>query len=127
MKKLLSIALCATAVATGYAAGNYVEVATVGVTKVDTASANTIIAVSYEDLAGGDIALSNLVKTATLAEGDQMAVFNNGAYETWTLAQSGGVKYWEKNAKTFLASGSGIVEGASAAADIVTKSVGTGV
>lgn len=124
MKKLLSIALCAAAAA---AFADEIPLGDVGVTKI-AAQANTIIAVSYQDLAGGDVAISNLVKTTNLAVDDQMAVFNDGVYETWTLtAGTGGAKYWAKNEKQYTLDGDGnLVEDTTRDAAIVTKSVGTG-
>ena len=124
MKKLLSIALCATAAA---AFADEIPLGEVGVTRI-AAQANTIIAVSYQDLASGDVAISNLVKTTNLAVGDQMAVFNDGVYETWTLAEgTGGAKYWDKNEKQYTLDGDGnLVEVEAKPASIVTKSVGTG-
>lgn len=124
MKKLLSIALCAAAAA---AFADEIPLGQVGVTKI-AAQANTIIAVSYQDLASGDVAISNLVKTTNLAVGDQMAVFNDGVYETWTLAEgTGGAKYWDKNEKQYTLDGDGkLVEDKTRDAAIVTKSVGTG-
>lgn len=125
MKKLLSIALCAAAAAAF--ADEEISLGEVGVTKI-AAQANTIIAVSYQDLASGDVAISNLVKTTNLAVDDQMAVFNDGVYETWTLtAGTGGAKYWAKNEKQYTLDGDGkLVEDKTRDAAIVTKSVGTG-
>ena len=125
MKKLLSIALCAAAAAAF--ADEVISLGQVGVTKI-AAQANTIIAVSYQDLAGGDVAISNLVKTTNLAAGDQMAVFNDGVYETWTLEEgTGGAKYWAKNEKQYTLDGDGkLVEDTTRDAAIVTESVGTG-
>ena len=128
MKKLLSIALCAAAAAAF--ADEEISLGEVGVTKI-AAQANTIIAVSYQDLAGGNVAISNLVKTTNLAVGDQMAVFNDGVYETWTLAEGEGdapkPKYWAKNEKQYTLDADGkLVEDTTKDAAIVTKSVGTG-
>lgn len=125
MKKLLSIALCAAAAAAF--ADEVIPLGEVGVTKI-AAQTNTIIAVSYQDLASGDVAISNLVKTTNLAAGDQMAVFTDGVYETWTLtAGTGGAKYWDKNEKQYTLDADGnLVEDTTRDAAIVTKSVGTG-
>lgn len=127
MKKLLSIALCAAAAA---AFADEISLGKVGVTRI-AAQANTIIAVSYQDLASGDVAISNLVKTTNLAVGDQMAVFNDGVYETWTLAEGDGdapkPKYWDKNAAQYKLDVNGdLVVDEGKSASIVTKSVGTG-
>lgn len=128
MKKLLSIALCAAAAA---AFADEISLGEVGVTKIETSTSNTIIAVSYQDLASGDVAISNLVKTTNLAVGDQMAVFNDGVYETWTLAEGEGdapkPKYWAKNEKQYTLDGDGnLIVVDPSEASIVTKSVGTG-
>lgn len=84
MKKLLSIAVCASAVA---AFGEAVDVslAEVGVTAITSSLTNTIVAVSYEDLGGGDITASNVVKTANLSVGDRLYIFNNGKYQVYQL------------------------------------------
>lgn len=129
MKKLLSIALCAAAAAAF--ADEVISLGEVGVTKIETSTSNTIIAVSYQDLANGDVAISNLVKTTNLAVGDQMAVFNDGVYETWTLAEGEGdapkPKYWAKNEKQYTLDGDGnLIVVDPSEASIVTKSVGTG-
>ena len=127
MKKLLSIALCAAAAAAFAEGEEEISLGQVGVTKI-AARTNTIIAVSYQDLASGDVAISNLVKTTNLAVGDQMAVFNDGVYETWTLtAGTGGAKYWAKNEKQYTLDADGkLVEDKTKDAAIVTRSVGTG-
>ena len=128
MKKLLSIALCAAAVS---AFGDTVaELGQVGVTAITSSNQNTIVAVSYDDLAGGSgMIVSNFVKTANLGEGDQLAVFKgNGTYDTWVLKQNGAVKYWEKNEKTFTVGANGqLAEGTGTSASVVTNAVGTGI
>ena len=130
MKKFLSIALCAAAVS-AFAASTEAVLGQVGVTKIDSGLKNTIVAVSYDDLAGGSgMVVSNLVKTTNLTVGDQLAIFNNGEYTTWTLRQNGtdGPKYWEKNEKAFKVGADGklTVESGEAASD-VTQVVGTGI
>ena len=130
MKKLLSIALCATAVS---AFGNDATLGTVGVTAISSTLTNTIVAVSYDDLAlasGSGIAVSNFVKTTNLTKGDQLAVFTNGVYSTWRLEQVGdtGPKYWAKNEKEFTVDSDGKLEqGTGSAASDVTQAVGTGI
>lgn len=133
MKKLLSIALCAAAVS---AFGETVtELGQVGVTAITSSLQNTIVAVSYDDLAGGSgMVVSNLVKTTNLTAGDQLAIFNNGTgtdgiYDTWVLtANANGSLYWAKNAKTFTVEADGqLKEGTGTAASGITKAVGTGI
>ena len=134
MKKLLSIALCAVT-ASAFAEGELpaaAELGTVGVTAITTSLSNAIVAVSYDDLAGGEgIVVSNFVKTTNLTVGDQLAVFTNGVYSTWRLAQvvgATGSKYWAKNEKEFTVGSDGkLQEGTGSAAADVTQAVGTGI
>lgn len=133
MKKLLSIALCATAVS-AFADSTETVLGQVGVTEINSGLSNTIVAVSYDDLAGGSgIVVSNFVKTTNLTVGDQLAIFNNGTdtegiYDTWVLAEKSGVKYWERNAKTFKIGADGkLEEGTGAAASGITNVVGSGI
>lgn len=95
MKKLLSIAVCASAVA---AFATEVEVGTVGVTKITSSLTNTVVAVSYGDLASnGAITISNIVKTTGLTIGDRLHIFTgSNDYDTYVLTESGGVRYWNK-------------------------------
>lgn len=98
MKKLLSIALCATA-AMSFAATE-VEVASVGVTEITIPSGqqNTIIASSFNGLNGtdGGVTVEHLIKTATgLADGDQLMLFRNGKYYTFNWSASTGS--WSAN------------------------------
>lgn len=134
MKKLLSIVLCA-ATASAFADGNpsnsETVLGTVGVTAITTSLSNAIVAVSYDDLAGGSgIVVSNFVKTTNLTKGDQLAVFSNGVYSTWRLEQVGdtGPKYWAKNDKEFTVDSDGkLKEGTGSAASDITQAVGTGI
>jgi len=126
MKKLLSIAFCA-AVGSTFAAA---EVGEVGVTAINSGMANTVVAISYKDLvSGGDISVSNLVKTTNLTVNDQLAVFNGTDYDTWTLADgTGGAKYWAKNAKTYKVGSSGaLTVGTGDSGDTTTLPAGTGI
>ena len=130
MKKILSIALCAAAVS-AFGASTEALLGQVGVTAITSSLSNTIVAVSYDDLAGGTgMVVSNFVKTTNLTVGDQLAIFNNGEYTTWTLRQNGtdGPKYWEKNEKAFKVDADGklTVESGEASSD-VTQAVGTGI
>ena len=98
MKKLLSIAVCASAVAAF--ATEVVEVGTVGVTKITSSLTNTVVAVSYGDLASnGAITISNIVKTTGLNAGDRLHVFTgSNNYQTYILTAAPGNThlYWEK-------------------------------
>ena len=131
MKKILSIALCATAVS-AFADPTEAVLGEVGVTAISSKLKNTIVAVSYDDLAGGSgIVVSNFVKTTNLEPDDQLAVFTNGLYETWTLVQPdppNGPKFWRKNEAEFFVNGNGELELKSGtAASLVSRSVGTGI
>ncbi len=83
MKKLLSVAVSSLAMA-----AMAVDVATVGVTEVTTTLKNTIVAVPFEKLGGGDINVHDIVKTTGLPEVTQLYVFNGGNYKGW-LCQNG--------------------------------------
>ena len=134
MKKILSIALCATALS-AFATSTEVELGAVGVTAITSSLSNTIVAVSYDDLAGGSgMIVSNFVKTTNLTEGDQLAIFNNGTgteeiYDTWVLRKNGSnVLYWEKNEKTYRVDADGKLEvGSGTPASGITNAVGTGI
>ena len=124
MKKLLSIAVCASAVA-AFATTN-VTCGTVGVTAVTSSLTNTVVAVSFTDLASsGNITISNIVKTANLEVGDILYVFDGSSYESYTLQASGGVKYWDKTANYSLGS-SGLTASEGTAASMATLAVGQG-
>lgn len=75
MKKLLAMAI-----STGALAALAVDVATVGVTKIEKPPKNAIISVAYESLAGGLVSVHDLVKTTGLEEGTELYVFTNNTY-----------------------------------------------
>ena len=128
MKKLLSIAFCVAAVS---AFGDTtVSLGHVGVTAITNTLKNTIVAVSYDDLAGGTgMVVSNFVKTTNLTTGDQLAIFNGtGTYDTWTLDEKDGVKFWAKSDVTFTVNADGnLNQGEGKSADKTTQLVGTGI
>ena len=107
----------------------------IGVTKIESASRQTVFAVSYAELGGTEeaISVSNLVKTTNLTVGDQLAVFNGKDYDTWLLresekAEGRSVKTWAKNEKTFVIDENGeLVEGEGPAAADAKLDVGAGV
>lgn len=127
MKKLLSIAFCAAAASVF--ADTQIEVADVGVTMVTlpAGQANTIIAASFKELANpsSDISIANIVKTSSLAAGDQLLLFTaNDTYAAWELNSSG---EWVKANKTYTINSSGqLVEGAGDAPDTTTAVAGKG-
>ena len=126
MKKLLSIAVCVSAVA-AFATEVPVSLGEVGVTAVSSSTTNTVIAVSYTDLASdGNITASNLVKTANLAVGDRLYVYDSGDFKAFVLAASGDVKYWQGTATAEPNDGVASVTAATSA-DNVRVAVGTGV
>lgn len=69
---------------------------TIGVLKVTSTAKTTPVAVPWESLAadGQDIAVADLVRTATLSEGDELKVYDTatGKYRAWTL---NGSKEWK--------------------------------
>lgn len=130
MKKLLSIAVCASAVA-AFATDTEITLAEVGVTAIRSDLTNTIVAVSYKELGDGDgnITISNVVKTANLTEGDLLHVFKDAStYETYTLMkdQSTDVLYWGKT-QNYVINEQGVLEVTdSADASITTLTPGVG-
>ena len=125
MKKLLAIAVCASAVA-AFADLEPTTLGTVGVTAITSTLTNTVVAVSYKDLAeAGNIAVSNIVKTTNLLEGDRLYVFNNGSYQVYKLSSNGG--YWQKmtNAEVGSTGGLTITEGVAANSKLLA--VGQGI
>ena len=133
MKKILSIALCAAAVSVfGDTTPTEVELGgEIGVTAITNSFTNTIVAVSYNDLdpsVASGIAVSNFVKTTNLDTGDQLAIFNGETYDTWVIKENGGVKYWDRNEKTFTVGTDGaLTVGEGNAASDITQVVGTGI
>jgi len=89
MKKILCGFLCASA---GVALAVESTVTTIDVIEVKSGLTNVVIAIPGLDLAGGELAISNLVKTTNLDVGDRLIAFNDGNYECWTLNAA---KKWE--------------------------------
>ena len=124
MKKLLCGILCASAGA-ALAVATDVTVATVDVIAVNSSLSNTVISIPGLDLSsGGDLAISNLVKTSNLTVGDRLLAFAGGAYECWTLDSN---KKWIKPDKKFKITGSGADEVLTTDASMFTMSVGSGI
>lgn len=128
MKKILSIALCAAAVS-AFAVPTEVELGAVGVTAITSSLSNTIVAVSYDDLAGGQMVYSNLVKTTNLTVGDRLVEFRDDKYTGWVLAlaESGNVKYWKETNEIFVDGSGHQINLISSTADTVRGAVGTGI
>ena len=125
MKKILSIALCAAAVS---AFGDTeTELGQVGVTAITTSLSNAIVAISYDDLAGGQMVYSNLVKTANLTKGDRLVEFRDDKYTGWVLEESGNVKYWKEMNEIFVDGSGNQITPVSPTADTIRGAVGTGI
>lgn len=126
MKKLLSLAFCAAATA-AFAADEITLADEVGVTMVTlpAGQTNTIIAVSFTDFDTGNVSISNLVKTTSLAAGDEILLYTaKDTYSAWKLDAN---KVWQKAVKTYTVDGNGVAtesEGDDPAT--TTATVGTG-
>ena len=127
MKKLLTIAVCASAVA-AFATDTEIPLGTLGVTSVSVTATNTVIVSSYLDLGGSEtVPVSNIVKTTNLEVGDKLYVFkSSNVYEAYTLAQDGGAKYWDADKLYTVNSDGSLNAGVSAAPTIPTLSIGSG-
>ena len=130
MKKLLSIAVCASAVAAfADPTPTTVTLETVGVTAITSTYTNTVVAVSYKELGDLDsnITVSNIVKTANLSDGDLLYVFNDGKYQSYTLKTAGGVKYWDRTLDYVVGSNGQLTTDNTPAANIATLASGSGI
>ena len=124
MKKVLCGMIC---VAAGVSLASIeTTVATVDVIAVNSSLSNTVIAIPGLDLAtGGDLAISNLVKTTNLTVGDRMLAFSGGNYDCWTLSSD---KAWVKPDLKFTLDGVGADHVVNTLdASLVTKAVGSGI
>ena len=124
MKKVLCGMICVAAGASFASITN--TVATVDVIAIDSRLTNTVIAVPGLDLAtGGDLAISNLVKTTNLTEGDRLLAFDGSKYDGWTLSSD---KTWVRPLQKFSlnAVGEAVVDNIQDAS-LVTKAVGSGI
>ena len=64
--------------------------AVIGVMKIENAGKNVIIPIPWASLSsGGEISVANLVRTATLTEGDTIEAYDAGTYKAWTLGSDG--------------------------------------
>lgn len=129
MKKLLTIAFCAAAVS-AFAGSTEVELGEVGVTEITSRLTNTIVAVSYDDLAGGTgMVCSNLVKTTNLTAGDMLVEFRDDKYTGWVLAEDTEtkVKYWKEQLGAFKDNTGKELQLVGSSADTITNMVGTGI
>ena len=124
MKKILCGILCASACAA--VASVEQVVSTVEVRAVNSGYTNTIVAIPGLDLGtGGELAISNLVKTTNLLAGDRLVAFSGDNYESWELNASG---VWEKNSALITVDGNGNVsEREGTSASLMTLGVGSGI
>lgn len=123
MKRILSIVLCAAAVA-AFGEETTVTNVTFSLYPVTSSSKNTIVAISLRGMDGQPVAVADLVKTANLTEGDKLYTFENGKYEGWTL--TGGA--WAKAEKKYTMDATGqLVVDQGADASTVQMAVGSGI
>ena len=129
MKKLLSIAVCASAVA-AFATDTEIPLGDIGVTAITSDLTNTIVGVSYKELGDGDgnITISNIVKTANLTAGDLLHVFKDASnYETYTLTSgAGGTLYWNQTLNYKINQYGDLVEDTTSSANVATLGPGAG-
>ena len=92
-------------------------------TAITSTLTNTIVAVSYEDLGGGNITASNVVKTTNLKAGDKLYIFNNGNFDVYVLSAG---KKWEPTQIYLKANDEGSQTLEPDAAAIKTLGVGSG-
>ena len=87
----LRLMICAMAASTALFATDYTGDGKIfGVLGVsDTATSNTVVGVPWVSATGGNISLSNLVSTATLAAGDIVYLYEDGTWKGYTLLASG--------------------------------------
>ena len=82
MKKLMALALSAAALsALADVPGNEV-----GLIQINSSLKDTVVAVPFTSLSGGNVKVSELVKTTNLTAGDSLWVFENDKYTAWTLS-----------------------------------------
>lgn len=123
MKRILSIVLCAAAVA---AFGEETTVTNVAFSlyPVTSSSKETIVAISLRGMDGQLVAVSDLVKTTNLTAEDKLYTFENGVYKEWTLA--GGA--WVGANKTYTMDKTGrLIAAEGDDPSVVRKEVGSGI
>ena len=126
MKKLLTIAFAASAFAA--AADSTVAGNEVGVLKVTSSLKNTVVAVPFTELGGGNVCVSNIVKTANLAAGDELYVYSGGAYKAWVLTVGGdSALYWNAVGTASISADGTLPHGSGPAADSTTLAPGNAI
>lgn len=93
---LLSVSLLASAAAFAETSATTANV--IGVLRVDSAAKRTIVAVPWvaAAVAGGDIKVTDLVKTSNLTVGDKLHYYNGSTFDSWDLVdgESGQAPVW---------------------------------
>lgn len=122
MKKILAMVAVGASAVAAVADPTEVPLGTIGVTKIAGCSTtNTIIAVSFADLAGGAISASNIVKTTNLTYGDTLRVYDDtGNFKVFTLDGVEPPHFWRETLMQNLGSG-------DTSADPGTTTMGAGV
>ena len=123
MKRILSIVLCAAAVA-AFGGETTVAEVTFSLYPVTSSLKNTIVAISLKGMDGQPVAVSDLVKTTNLTLGDKLYTFENGKYDEWTLEGGAWVKVETKY--TMDSAGNSTV-GEGSDPSTVTRAVGSGI
>ena len=85
---LLSVSMLATSSA--FAAATATSENVIGVLRVDSPYARTIVAVPWvaAGVEAGDIKVTDIVKTANLSEGDELHYYNGELFDSWSLNAS---------------------------------------
>lgn len=90
-------------------------VSTIDVIKVESPLTNVVVAIPGFDLSGGgDLAISNLIKTTGLTVGDDLFAFDGTNYKRWTLDGNG---IWQANDTSYVYAGGQIDISGTPAAD----------
>ena len=122
MKKLISIALASAAFAAVAAETVATGSNSIGTLAITSTLKNTVVAVPFATLGSSldTVKPSELVLTANLTEGDQLYIFEGGAYKGYVLGSSG----WEGVDNASI--GSDGLPVCSAASDSTTLATGSG-
>lgn len=125
MKKQI-LAMMTLAAVSAFATGTetILDGAAVSVIPITTSQAVTAVAVPFLEMDdSGNVSVAHLVKTANLAAGDLLYVYQNGLYECWVLENNA----WTKQDKTFTVNDYGqLIEGKGTNALDAKREVGTG-
>lgn len=126
MKKILFGVLCASACAA--VASVEQVVSTIEVRAISSSLTNVVVAIPGLDLAsGGEVAISNLIKTTNLEAGDMLVAFTNDKYEGWELKVIDECKVWVENDKLIMITLTGDEDGEGTSSDRKTLPVGSGI